>query len=278
MKRNWLKAVVVLVALSLAGNAVAVTWTGAGSDDLWSNPFNWDTGTPPQDGDGSVSLNANNDAGNDLAVIDSSTNVTVNLEIYGPEWGMHLDINGGSLTQIHTSDPDPWNGFVFAPVADADAHSTIDVHNGGNLHVQEMLIGDNWWFSGHPYVDLTVSDTSTVFANGWCWLGGKMNLEGGTVDIGGAMNVATANGYAGIDIEDGTLIIRNRFADGRDLAAEAADWYANGYLTGFGGTGLINIDTTTITDGVVITATIPEPATMLIFGLGTLLISRKRKA
>jgi hypothetical protein len=180
---------------------------------------------------------------------------------------MDLDINGGSLTQQSP-------GFVFAPIADAGNHGVINVKNGGYLEVQELLLGDNWWFTGHAYVDLNVYDTSTVKARGWNWLGGHINLYDGTVDIGGNINMDVAGvGYAKIDIMDGTLIVR-----GGDISANVAAWIAAGQLSAFGGAGNIIVDTTTIPGGTMITAVIPEPATMLIFGLGTLLISRKRKA
>lgn len=263
MKTRWFKAVTVL-AVALIGTASAdMIWTGAGADDLWSNPANWN-GTS-----GNIILGAGNDAGNDLVVIDSATNVTYNAEIYGPEWGLTLDIDGGSLTQIFTSDP--WTGFVFAPIADAGAHSVVNVRNGGTLHVQELLLGDNWWFAGHPYVDLNVSGNSTVIANGWCWLGGKMNLYGGVVDINGSMNFATANGYAGIDITNGMLIVRGPEFN----AAIAQGWEDGGFLKGFGGAGDVIIDDST--GDVVITAIIPEPATLSLLGLGALTMWRKRK-
>lgn len=264
MRTSLLKLVVVTFAVSVAGSATAdLVWTGAGADDLWSNPDNW-TGT----GTGNVILSAGNDAGNDLVIIDSATHVSYNAEIYGPEWGLTLDIDGGSLTQIHTTDP--WNGFVFAPVADSAAPSIINVRNGGSLTAQELLLGDNWWFSGHPAVNLNVYDTATVTANGWCWLGGQMNLVGGTVDIHGSINFSTANGYAGINVENGTLVIRSD----EFTVAMAQAWEDGGFLTAFGGTGDVIIDGST--GDVVITA-VPEPATMILLGIGSLLALKRRK-
>jgi len=127
-KIKFLKVLFVLLAIGIAGSAVAdVIWTGAGTDDLWTNADNWQDSIVPAIDAGNISLNANNDAGNDLAIIDSSAVISLNNDFFGPEWGMTLDIDGGSLTVTNP------NGFVFAPVADDAAHSVINVHNGGSL-------------------------------------------------------------------------------------------------------------------------------------------------
>jgi hypothetical protein len=264
MKRNWLNAVVVLV-VALVGIASADTvWTGAGADDEWSNEFNWDTGVPPTVGSGNTILAAGNDAGNDY--IHMATTATVDGEIYGPEWGMNLDIDGGSLTQLNPT------GFVMGGIGET---SVTTVRNGGYLQAHNILVGWSWWYTT-PGTTLNVYDTSLVKTTDWLWSGGRVNLYDGTIDIAGAMNLLY-DPLSKVDIYDGQLIIRTRFAGGRDLAADAAQWALDGYLVGFGGAGDIIIDTTTIANGVLITAVIPEPATMTLLGLGALAMLKKRK-
>ncbi len=267
MKRKWL-SVMLLLAVGLLGSVSADdqnNWIGGVGD--WNVASNWSLGYVPD------TLAPTVDGRNvGLAGDTSVATVSINTEFgdpgggwsdfYGPEWGATLNVDGASLTHY---------GFAFAPIGDDAAHSTINVSNGGALTVGELLIGDNWWFAGHPYVDLNVYDTSTVNARGWSWLGGTMNLYGGTVDIAGGMNFATANGYAGINIEDGMLIIR----DDTFTAATAQAWEDDGFLTGFGGSGDVIIDDST--GDLVITAVIPEPATMLLLGLGSLAMFRHRR-
>ena len=252
-----------LVAAGIA--SADVVWTGAGADDLWSNSDNWQDGVVPALDAGNVILSEGNDAGNDLVVIDSSTTVYVNNDMFGPEWGLDLTIDGGSLIQTNPS------GFVFAPIGATGNPSVTTVKNGGTLQVHNLLLGDNWWFSDAPAANLEVYDTSTVLATDWCWLGGKMSLYGGTVDITGGFNVDSHSmGYAAVDIEYGTLIIR----DDGFTASNAEAWVSDGVLTAFGGSGTIVIDDSS--GDLVITA-VPEPATIALLGFGALVLAKRRK-
>ena len=192
MKTKWLKTVVVLMMTSLAGQAMAATWTGAGADDLWSNPDNWQDGILPAAGGGETILAEGNDAGNDYIIMNSTA--VLDGDIFGPEWGIHLDIDGGSLTTT---------GWSFAPIGET---SIVDVRNGGYLQVHNLLPGWSWWYET-PGTTLNVYDTGMVKATDWMWTGGRINLYGGTIDVAGGLNLLY-NPLSWIDLYDGVLVIR----------------------------------------------------------------------
>lgn len=269
MKTKWLKTVVVLMMASLAGQAMAATWTGAGADDLWSNPDNWQDGILPAAGGGATILAEGNDAGNDYIRMNSTA--VLDGDIFGPEWGIHLDIDGGSLTTT---------GFSFAPIGET---SVIDVRNGGYLQVHNLLPGWSWWYET-PGTTLNVYDTSMVKATDWMWTGGRINLYGGVIDIDGGLNMLY-NPLSWVDIHEGSLIIRSRFVDvyegevyqfTRDLFAEAQTWANDGYLKAYGGAGDVIIELTA-EDDVMITGVVPEPATLALLGLGALVLRKRTR-
>jgi hypothetical protein len=267
MKRNRLKSVVALFAAMLAVNASADNaWTGATLDGLWSTPGNWSLGVVPAPGLGQGNTIINNQAGGSTVTVGAGTLASLDGDLFAPEWGMTLNVDGGRLTQLSP-------GFVFAPVGAAANPSTINVMNGGYLEVQELLIGDNWWFNTAPGVVLNVSDTSTVKARGWTWIGGEINLTGGLLDIGGDVNMnAGGQNNAHVDIAGGTWIVR-----GADISAKVATWIGTGELTAYGGLGSIVVDTLSIPGGTVITA-VPEPSSFALLGLGSLLLFRRKRA
>ncbi len=244
-----------LAAWTVKGQADNI-WSGNALDGLWGTGTNWSMGVVPAPGQGNIIYNDQTNG----SLITLNTSATVDGDLFGPEWGMGLDIDGGSLTQVAP-------GFVFAPIGALGTPSVINVFNGGSLQVQELLIGDNWWFNTAPEVELNIFDTSTVTANGWMWVGGKVNLHDGVLDIGGQVNVnAGLQNNAQIDIEAGTWIVR-----GADISANIATWIGTGELTAYGGTGTIVVDTISVPGGTVITALVPEPASIVLLGIASVL-------
>lgn len=218
----------VLVAATLQTQADN-TWDGSAADGLWTNDANWSLNVAPAPGQGNFFFS--DQTYTNKITIGSGDSVTLDGDMYGPEWGMDLVIDGGSLIQ---NPP----GFVWAPVADSGDHCVIDVKNDAYFEVSELLLGDNWWFSGHPYVDLNISGTGTVVkARGWMWLGGRINLESGTLEVGGNINFdASAAGYAQIDIAEGTILCTAVDVN-PDLTNRFETAISNNQVVAYGGLG-----------------------------------------
>ncbi|HPB93464.1 MAG TPA: hypothetical protein PLR31_07950, partial [Anaerohalosphaeraceae bacterium] len=254
---------VLLSIFSLWIGAVSVwaadtTWTGAAGDGLWVTAGNWSNGVPPKNPTVTGNINIGYVAASPIITIRAQDSIDCGSEtvrptdLHGPNWGATLNIDGGTL--IH-------RGFVMAPVASAEnARSIINVRNGGQLSAVNLCLGDNWWFVA-PYVTMNVYDNSKVTVSDYLWLGGYLNLYGGTVDITNGFNMAAntaGQGLTCLDIWEGTLILRRQ-----DLSANVPDWIAAGYLKAYGttpgsrGGGTIVVDTTTVPGGMILTAVPP---------------------
>jgi hypothetical protein len=268
MKTKWMHAVV--VSLLLVGwvgitEAVSYDWTGAAGDGLWSTPGNWTPAGPPVPPTAPPSAGQNHNinvgytASSPEILIDASTTAVCghlsyrDSDFHGPNWGQTLTIDGGSF--IH-------DGFVMAAVAsNPNFRSVINVRNGGAFNAINLCLGDTWWYTA-PYVTMNIYDTSTVYVGDFIWLGGYLNLYGGTVTVEGGFNIASnaaaieefGTGLTRLDIHKGTLILPG------DFTTVMNDWIAAGYVTAYGtvpgerAAGSILIDTTTTPGKTIITA------------------------
>jgi hypothetical protein len=272
MKTKWLQGVLVCLAMCLAGSAWAVsyTWTGNAADGLWSTPGNWTPAGPPVPPTAAPPSGQNHNinigyvAASPTITIGSSTTAVCghltyrDSDFHGPNGGATLNIDGGSLTH---------NGFVMGSVANnPNFRSVINVLNGGNLTAINLCLGDTWWYTA-PYVTMNVYDTSTVNVTDYIWLGGYMNLYGGTVNVTAGFNMAAnaaaieafGAGLTKLNIEKGKLVIA------LDYSTQFSDWITAGYVTAYGltpGRGAdIIVDTTTTPGSTIVTAVYNYPAT-----------------
>ncbi len=167
-----------VLAATLMQNASAQNWTGLGTDTLWSDAANWDTGVP-----GPNTPNAVFGTGIPNNVVVTITNGEVENvgtangdNIFGPQWGSTINIYG-TLTF----------GFIMVPVQfDPNAQrSVINMYAGSSLGStwggNTLLLGDAW-FTGQPYVTMNMYGNS--YANyqylGW---GGHLNLYDNSTNV-----------------------------------------------------------------------------------------------
>jgi len=288
-----------VLVFGLAGSAIAQDiyyWTNASGDGMWNRdtePYNWGK-TPAWNPDGprTPCPPPSHDSG--VVWISRDPNVPTALDtplvipagytadctygedygtIYGPEWGLQLDIYG-SLTYrwylVLAQTPD---GLIDPNNPDNDPNrSVINMYSGSRIHGTEdspgdptraegIALGTNWW-EPWPYVTMNMYEGSECLFN-WAWIGGHLNMYGGTFDVltGVNMGIGTPNNVPDelirVDIYEGKLILPSDFTD------EVEDWINRGILKAYGMTpGLpknaqIVVDTVAIPDRTIVTA-IPQ--------------------
>ncbi|HMP84994.1 MAG TPA: hypothetical protein PKA41_20070, partial [Verrucomicrobiota bacterium] len=86
----------ILLAGGLALTARADNnWTGNAGDGLWSSIGNWSLGVLPASGQAQGNMFINNQTMGTTITLTGTA--SFDGDIFGPEWGMTLNINGGSL-------------------------------------------------------------------------------------------------------------------------------------------------------------------------------------
>jgi hypothetical protein len=270
-------------------------WTNAGGDGLWNRdtePYNWERAPawnpdgprtpcpPPPHGSSNVWISGNPTTLAAPLVIPAEYNADCTYgedygTIYGPEWGLHLDIYGSltyrwylvlaqglaGLTDIDNPDNDP-NRSVVNMYDGSRIHGTQD-SPGDPARAEGIAIGTNWW-DPLPYVTMNMYEGSECLVN-WVWIGGHLNLYGGTFDVlvGVNMGIGTPENVPdeliSVDIYEGELILPPDFGD------EIQDWIDRGILKAYGTTpGLpmgpqIDIDTDTMPGRTIVTALPQNP-------------------
>jgi hypothetical protein len=287
-----------VLVLGLATNTIAQDnfyWTNASGDGMWNRvtePYNWESAPawnpdgpriscpPPEHNSADVWISGNPTTLTTSLIIpaDYDADCTYGVDygtIYGPEWGLHLDIYGSltyrwylvlaqglaGLTDTDNPDNDP-NRSVINMYDGSRIHGTQD-SPGDPARAEGIAVGTNWW-DPLPYVTMNMYEGSECLVN-WAWIGGHLNMYGGTFDVlvGVNMGIGTPENVPdeliSVDIYDGKLILPPDFSD------EVQDWIDRGILKAYGQTpGLpkgpqIVVDTETIPDRTIVKALSQNP-------------------
>ena len=141
-------------------------------------------------------------------------------------------------------------------------HGTQD-SPGDPARAEGIAIGTNWW-APLPYVTMNMYEGSECLVN-WTWIGGHLNMYGGTFDVlvGVNMGIGTPENVPdeliSVDIYGGRLVLPPDFDD------EVQDWIDRGILKAYGETpGLpkgpqIVVDTESILGRTIVTALSQNP-------------------
>jgi hypothetical protein len=266
----------VVLAACLAGSASAqnYTWSGLGDATTWSQGANWLGGVAPTPGAVQIFLGTGNPTASPLPItIGASDAVQLSDALFGPEWGQTLNIHGSVNA-----------GFGLFMVGDmAGTASVLNLYGNASYTAGDTLaLGDAWWWAGAPHVTMNLYDNAQATTK-YLWLGGHLNLYGGTMTVNNFLGTGTptAGQWGGISTDATRLmdIAGGRLILGGDATTQVSEWITRGILQGYGVVGSVAIDTATNPGYTIVTGVVPEPSTMALLGLGTgvlMLVFRRR--
>lgn len=231
--------IVVAVYLSYITHVQAVTWTGAGTDSLWSTGANWDSGAAPSSSQ-DVFINTGKSKG---PVISSGVAALGGIiRIGGNATTETLAVTGGGLTTT-----------THLILGEGGGSNVVLTITDGTLTLGSLWAGNN----GNGTVNMTggtVTITSeSLYVARFGTGKGYVNLNGGTIHASGLYM-----GGGVIDFTAGTLIL------GGDKRTAIGTYVSNGWITAYGGSGSVNVvysgGNTTVSAVPVYKATNPNPA------------------
>jgi hypothetical protein len=215
--------------LFMAGFAAAFgadkDWNNGGGDRLWRNGSNWSGGIPTTADKAAVRGNYSANG----PIIDSSTTAVANLVVIG-DWSSASDkveMTGGTLSTT---------GWIILGYG-ASNEGTFIVSGGTTTCNSHMDLG----FKGAGHMTMTggtvtVSGTFGISLDndGLGTSSGDLQLDGGTITCGSFIMKSGGT----LDITGGTLIVNG------DVRSTINGYVTNGWITAYGGAGILNVDIT----------------------------------
>jgi hypothetical protein len=227
-----------LTALAASALAADLNWTNADGDRLWRNSFNWDSCDVPTGSDkAAIRLEVSG------PIIDSSTTAVAYQVVVG-DWGSlsdSIDMTGGSLTI----------GSWFILGYGSINNGTVTMSAGTVSVGSNLFVG----FGGTGTLNMNggTLNIANLFGIGYCDAGyttgqGYVYLNGGTITTAQFQMRYPTGTFGLLDITGGTLII-----DG-DKQTLVNDYIANGWITGYGGSGGVAVTYNNSTGKTAVTA------------------------
>jgi len=249
-----------LLVVSASASMATTTdyiWTGAGADNLWSNPANWNDNSLPDNPIWTEIPSTTNQP-----LIDSTVNATFgNMLLVGEYYSPATDpatltMTGGTLG----------GDRVFLGCGAAG--------NKGVMNLSGGIVTTNWsdgfivGYGSSGVLNMT-GGTINCFSfhigrNG----SGEAYLNGGTVNAS-VLKMSTGGVSSHLDITDGKLVLP------ASQLTTVNGYVANGWITGYGESSKVVV--TTVGDNIEVTA-VPEPATLGLILIGSFVGYLRKKA
>jgi hypothetical protein len=234
-------SLVFLLGMVVDASAADRNWTNTNGNRLWTTAANWSGSVVPTSADkaairnqailGPTIASGMTAVANQIVVGDwSSTNDTITM-------------TGGTLTTSGTS--------CWVILGYGAANKGTFTISGGTA-----TLGDNFYvgFSGKGLLQMTGGTITVGLVFGIAQNTGSIadvNLYGGTINANGTFNMTSGGG---MDITTGTLIVNG------DVTTLINTYKTNGWITGYGGAGTVNVSYNTPNPGkTTVTATAGGP-------------------
>lgn len=182
----------------------------------------------------------------------------------GPVMNANMTIQTGNMNVI----------WWFVIGEQFGSHGTLTME-GGSLNVgTDLMIGAHMGGSGTLNMTggvITTTNLFTAFDGGGdlSQQFGHINLDGGVINVNAGL---FTNDRSIIDITEGQMNIAGDWAQA--ILDNQVEW---GHITAYGGTGKVETYYNQETGMTEITAVVPEPATMIMFGIGAAGLVRRKK-
>ena len=271
-------------------------WTNTTGNGLWSTPGNWTEGQVPTWPDGWVGINA------------GSPGPTIDATIYDPYFGWTgkawvgglvigssgngtgtVTMTGGTLYCGWTGGGNPdasFGGTVlgYGDGTNPNCNGVLNIEGGLYVNFHDILVGGHG--GGNGTINMTGGELDVkrlIF--GWNNVGadnmGVINLDAGLI----LMPVVAQTAGNGFVWADGENDVYKSYIDIKageierigDISAVVQDWVNQGKIIAYDGGGTVKWDYNVSNPGYTTIWATPEPSTMALLGLGSLLLQRRRK-
>lgn len=257
------KLILLLVVISLVGVASAAT--------VW-NPFANGVGPYPAEADYGVAANWTNGIPTDLEKGVFNVPNAATCVISDTQGGAQLvqgDGDVGGIIRVastgNITTKVAWTGIGY------DSPGQLDVDAGG-----VFSFGGHAWIGQNPGGVGVVNIDGTVNVGQMLGIGWSGGIGTVNVNDGGVMNLQQLHG-TGDSIKAGSIL--NLLGSGivtktSNFVGVWEDYIAGGFVTGNGIVGNVSVSYDDVTN--LTTLVVPEPATMILLGLGGVLLRRKK--